>query len=84
MSYNYRYINKQVFSNSVSYTLLLEDVDQDGEDLVRIEKTFKLDDKQIDEEFLRFEAKKEIDRILEQALQQDVIEIPPDEAISSG
>jgi hypothetical protein len=83
MAYEYRYINKQVFENSVAYTLLLDDPDGDKEP-VRIEKSFKADDQTIDEEFLRIEAKKEIKRILTLVPDQDIVEVPPDEALSDG
>lgn len=60
----YRYINKNKQPKYMSYTLLIEDEDKIlFQDTIRIEKTFKVDYNQIDEEFLRNEAKKEIERI---------------------
>lgn len=67
MAYDWRFINRQVFNNSVSYTLLIEDNDNDEEIAsFRIEKSFKINSSLIDEEFLRNEAKSEIKKILEQ------------------
>jgi len=80
MSYAYRYINKQVFQNSVTYTLLIEDTDGDEEIAsYRVEKSFKVDSNQIDEEFLRKEAKLEISRIMEDAANPTIL--PPSEEI---
>jgi len=59
MSYVFRYINRQVFKSSVSYTLLIENNEEEH----RVEKSFKVDANQIDEEFLRTEAKVEIEKI---------------------
>lgn len=72
----FRYINKNEQPSFVSYTLLIEDEDKDEfVETIRIEKTFKVDSRQIDEEFLREEAYKEIARI-EYEL-ENPIEIPP-------
>jgi hypothetical protein len=60
----YRYINKNHQPSSASYTLLIEDEDSDAfQDVIRIEKSFKVDIRQIDEEFLRIEARIEVERI---------------------
>lgn len=61
--YEFRYINKQIEKTSTSYSLVLEDRTT-GRPTVRIEKSFKVDSKLIDDEFLRSEAKKDIDRIV--------------------
>lgn len=80
MSYDYRYINKQIFPNSVGYTLLLED--SDNEELIRIEKCFMFSDDYVDNEFLRNEAKKEIKRVLTDSQVNVIVEISPDDALS--
>jgi hypothetical protein len=85
MSYEWRYINRQITKSSVSYTLLIEDTDNDEEiSSYRIEKSFKLAPEQIDQEFLRTEAKKEIKRIIEETenpfvLPDIPIEVPVDD-----
>ena len=86
MSYEWRYINRQVFPNSVSYTLLIEDTDNDEEIAsYRIEKSFKLSVNQIDEEFLRKEAKAEIKRIIEEIQNPFVLpEIPIIQDVTDG
>ena len=84
MSYNYRYINKQIFTNSVGFTLLIEDDDNDNETSYRIEKTFKLDFSQIDDEFLRTEALKQIQIIKDTIANPVIEEVSPDEALSDG
>ena len=67
MSYDFRYINKQKEPTYTSFTLIIEDKDNDElVDIYRIEKVFKLDEKLIDNEFLRAEARKEISRIIEE------------------
>jgi hypothetical protein len=67
VSYDFRYINKQKEPTYTSFTLIIEDKDNDElVDIYRIEKVFKLDEKLIDNEFLRAEARKEISRIIEE------------------
>lgn len=83
MSYNYRYLNRQLFLSSVSYTLIIEN-DNDVTDFIRIEKSFKVPQEAIDSEFLRIEAKKEITRITDERAQVEIIEVSPDEATSDG
>lgn len=79
----YRYINKNVQPSSISYTLLIEDEDKDEfESIMRIEKCFKIDSRQIDEEFLRCEAIKEIERIKYEL--ENPIVIPPLEEVPIG
>jgi hypothetical protein len=73
---NYRYINKNIQSTYISYTLLIEDEDKDEfQDTIRIDKTFKVDSRIIDEEFLREQARLEIDRIIYEL--ENPVEIPP-------
>lgn len=83
MTFNYRYLNKQVFLANVSYTLIIENED-DSEDFIRIEKSFKFPPEIIDSEFLRIEAKKEINRIIKERSEIIIIEVSPDEAASDG
>jgi hypothetical protein len=72
----FRYINKLEQSNSVSYTLLIEDESKEKfEHTVRLEKTFKIDAHQIDDEFLRAEARLEINRVIYEL--DNLVEIPP-------
>lgn len=72
----FRYINKNEQPTSISYTLLIEDEDKDEfQDTIRIDKTFKVDGHLIDDEFLRVEARKEIDRIIFEL--ENPVEIPP-------
>lgn len=77
--YDFRYINRNQQKDSVSYTLLVEDIDND--DIIgnyRIDLVFKCDPNVIDEEFLRSQARKEIERIIkevaEEALNGDISE----------
>jgi hypothetical protein len=76
----YRYINKNKQPSYVTYTLLIDDEDKlKIQDIIRIEKTFKIDYNLIDEEFLRAEAKVEIDRImyeLENPIEYPLMELP--------
>lgn len=73
----FRYINKNEQPHSISFTLLIEDEDGDEfSETIRIEKTFKVDSRVIDKEFLRTEAYKEINRILHEL--ENPIEIPPE------
>ena len=72
----FRYINKNEQPDSVSYTLIIEDEDKQSlQEAIRFVKVFKIDGRQIDEEFLRAEAKKEIARILYEI--ENPVEIPP-------
>lgn len=72
----YRYINKNQQPTYVSYTLLIEDEDKDEfSETIRVEKIFKVDGRQVDEEFLRAEAQKEISRVIYEL--ENPIEIPP-------
>lgn len=82
MTYEYRYINKQVFESSVCFTLLIEDVDT--KETYRVEQSFKVEDAVIDDEFLRKVAKIEIQKIINNIPIEEVIEVPPDEALSDG
>ncbi len=82
----FRYINKNRQPSYTSYTLLVESDGVEFEGVIRIEKTFKVDTRQIDDEFLRAEAMLEIERIkyeLENPMEippQDLhIELPPEE-----
>ena len=71
MAYSYRYINKNNQPSSVDYTLIIENRENDvlvGS--IRIEKSFNVDEKLIDDEFLRLQAYKEIDRITREINQQ--------------
>lgn len=71
----FRYINKNEQPTFVSYTLLIEDEDKDEFiETIRIEKVFKCDTRVIDEEFLRIEARLEIDKVLNQL--ENPVEIP--------
>ena len=80
MGYEYRYINKNVQPSNVSYSLLIENTET--KELIRIEKSFKFDKNSIDSEFLRAEAKKEIERITQEKNAPTTTEIPPEEADS--
>jgi hypothetical protein len=72
MAYEYRYINRNRQPGSVSYSLLIEDTET--KETIRIEKSFKVDFNIVDSEFLRIEAKKEIDRIIEEKYNNAVTE----------
>ena len=63
MNYAYTYINKQITSFSVEYTLVVYVL---GGVEYRIPKSFKQDSKLIDDEFLRQEASREITRLVEE------------------
>lgn len=80
MAYTYRFINKNIQPTSVSFSLILTD---DNEKEIRIEKCFKVDYNLIDDEFLRLEAKKEIERITEEQNRVEIIEVSPDDAESN-
>lgn len=63
--YRYRYINRHIQFDQVSYTLILEDLEGDClEPIIRIEKSFSISDGMVDSEFLYAEAKQEIMRVL--------------------
>lgn len=78
MSYEWRYINKNKQPSFVSYTLLIENEEQN----YRIEKFFKINEQQIDDEFLRLEAKKEIAKI--EFEKQNPTTIPEQDQIDNG
>lgn len=74
--FTFRYINKNKQPHFISYTLLIENEDKSVfSEVIRIEKCFKLDERFIDEEFLRMEANKEIERILFEL--KTPVQIPP-------
>jgi hypothetical protein len=79
----FRYINKNQQPTFTSYTLLIED---DFENVTRIEKTFKTDSRQIDDEFLRSIAATEMTRIKYELENPTEIplEIPPIEEALNG
>lgn len=84
MTYEWRYINKQALPSGVSYTLIIDSVGIDGEtSTIRIEKTFKVSEKTIDEEFLRQRAKHEISRIMDELTNPFVLpnDMPEQEAM---
>jgi hypothetical protein len=56
--YSYRYINKQIEKNGVFYTLLIRN--ESSRKDFRFEVAFKKSIKEIDDEFLRLEADKQI------------------------
>ena len=65
MVHSYRYINKHKQYDAINYTLIIEARQDDV--LInecRIEKCFRIDEKLLDEEFLRRYAYIEIDRII--------------------
>lgn len=75
MVHSYRYINKHKQYNNINYTLIIEARQDDV--LIneyRIEKCFKIDEKLLDEEFLRRYAYIEIDRIVAES---EIIEPAP-------
>jgi hypothetical protein len=76
MAFDYRYINRHDEEGKVWFTLLIENSETKLE--YRIEKSFKIDSKLIDKEFLRTEAKKEIDRIENEVILEQVEEIQPE------
>jgi len=81
--FSFRYINKNEQPTSISYTLLIEYVDMDQvQTIVRIEKKFKEDARQIDEEFLRTVAMAEI-YSLKQAIENPIV-VPPIEELPVG
>lgn len=75
----FRYINKNQQPTTTSYTLLIED---ELEVVTRIEKTFKMDSRQIDDEFLRSIAATEIARIKYEL--ENPIVVPPIEEVFIG
>ena len=77
MAYTYRYINKQIFPNSISYTLIIED--DETKMVYRMEKTFKCDVNLIDNEYLLAEAKKEINNIENYIPEVIIEEVIPEE-----
>ena len=63
-TYDYRFINRQVFSGSVYYTLLIDVVENSRVvQSFRIDKTFKVSAEQVDSEFLRLAASVEIEKL---------------------
>jgi len=75
MVHSYRYINKHKQYDSINYTLIIEAREDDilfNE--YRIEKCFRIDEKLLDEEFLRRYAYIEIDRIVAES---EIIEPAP-------
>jgi hypothetical protein len=68
--YRYRYINKHSQFGYTDYTLILEDLEEDPEKAIRIEKSFNIDPQLIDSDFLYQEARKEIIRVLSEKDQE--------------
>ena len=64
MEYTYRYINRHIEGGTVYYTLIIEARDASGiNHVTRIDKSFTMDVKLIDNELLHLEATREIDII---------------------
>lgn len=73
MSLSYRYINPLVQFGEVNYDLIIEDLEDDSFEPVRVQKTFNVEEDAIDSDFLFKEAKKEIN-VIQNYVAQDATE----------